>query len=98
MKTMEITTNHHYREVLNAFDLTAKEAKEFDYLDLESGEGSFFRYRGQAYDLGEFMRWDNPASPTNVGWDGHRADSYFSALVVKYGEDGETVKVGLALS
>ena len=54
---MKIIANHHYREVLTSFDLTEKEAREFDYLDLENGEGSFFRYRGDAYDLGEFMRW-----------------------------------------
>ena len=95
---MKIIANHHYREVLTSFDLTEKEAREFDYLDLENGEGSFFRYRGDAYDLGEFMRWDNPDSPTRKSWDGFRSDSYFSGLVVKYSEDCELVKVGLCLS
>ena len=95
---MKIITNSHYREVLTSFDLTEKEAKEFDYLDLENGEGSFFRYRGDAYDLGEFMRWDNPDSPTCKGWDGFRSDSFFSGIVVNYSKDCELVKVGLYLS
>ena len=95
---MKIITNHHWREVLTSFDLTSKEAKEFDYLDLENGEGSFFRYKGQAYDLGEFMHWDNPASPTRGDWDGFRSDSFFSGLVVKYSRCCDAVKVGLCLS
>ena len=95
---MEIITNHHYREVLTSFDLSPKEAKEFDYLDLENGEGSFFRYKGRVYDLGEFMIWDNPVSPTRDDWDGFRSDSYFSGLAVKYSECCDAVKVGLCLS
>ena len=82
--------------LLTAYDLTENELKEFDYL--EEGEGSFFRYKGEVYDLGEFMAWDNPASPTRGDWDGCRGDSYFSGLVVKYDECCEMVKVGLYLS
>jgi len=95
---MEIVTNNHYRGVLTSFDLTQKEAKEFDYLDLENGEGSFFRYKGQVYDLGEFFPWDNPASPTRSDWDGFRSDSYFSGIVIKYSDCLEAVKVGVVLS
>lgn len=93
---MKIITNNHFRDVLYAFELTEKELQQFDYLP--EGEGSFFRYKGQVYDLGEFMRWDNPSSPTRGGWDGFRSDSFFSGIVVKYDEDCERVKVGLVLS
>ena len=93
---MEIKTNHRPRPILSAYELTEKEALEFDYI--EPGEGSFFRYRGQVYSLEEFMVWDNPASPTGQQWDGYRGDSYFSGIVVKYVEDGDAVKVGLLLS
>ena len=93
---MTITTNNHFRDILTAYDLTANEIKEFDYL--AEGEGSFFRYKGEVYDLGEFMRWDNPASPTSKDWDGFRSDSYFSGIAVKYDESCEMVKVGLCLS
>ena len=95
---MQITTNNVPRDVLTDWDLTESERSEFDYLDLNAGEGSFFRYRGIAYDLGEFTVWNNPESPTNENWDGFRSDSYFSGLVVRYCNDCEQVVVGLALS
>jgi hypothetical protein len=100
---MTITTNNVPRPVIDAYELTAKEREQFDYLnwsaiDEGSDSASFFRYKGELHDLGEFERWDNPASPTREGWDGFRSDSYFSALVVRYVEDGEAVVVGLALS
>jgi hypothetical protein len=100
---MKVTTNNVPRPVIDAYELTAKEREQFDYLDwpaIDEGRdsASFFRYKGELYDLSEFERWDNPASPTREGWDGFRSDSYFSALVVRYADHGESVVVGLALS
>jgi hypothetical protein len=100
---MQITTNNVPRDVIDAWELDTAERAEFDYLDwpaIERGEdsASFFRYHGQLYDLSEFERWDNPASPTRQGWDGFRSDSYFSAIVIRYADNCERVVVGLALS
>lgn len=101
---MRIKTNHVPRPVLDASELSIAERAEFDYLDwsaLEDGSdsASFIRFKGEVYDLGEFMVWDNPSSPTRHGWDGYRSDSYFSGLVVRYLFDddhgyGEMVIVG----
>lgn len=91
-----IRTNHQPRDVLSWHDLSAKEQAEFDYLDSEGArEGAqFMRYRGDVYDLGEFMR----APDSLKGWDGYYADSYFSAIVVRFVDHGEAVVAGLALS
>ena len=56
-----IVTNNVPRDVLQAWELTAAERKELDYLDwpaIERGEDSaeFFRYRGQLYPLSDFSR------------------------------------------
>ena len=100
---MKITTNHVPRDVVDALELSADERAEFDYLDwpaIDRGEdsASFVRFKGELYDLGEFERWDNPASPTREGWDGFRSDSFFSGLVVRYVDDCERVVVGTVLS
>jgi hypothetical protein len=100
---MRIKTNNVPRDVIDAYELSADERAEFDYLDwpaIERGEdsASFVRYRGELYDLREFERWDSPASPTREGWDGFRSDSYFSGLVVRFVDDGERVVVGLAFA
>ena len=41
---MKIITNNVPREVLNTWDLTAKEREEFDYVG-EDDSGSFARYK-----------------------------------------------------
>ena len=91
---MNIKTNNVPREVINSWDLTEKELKDFDYLDPEDS-GAFFRYKGQVYDLGEFMRID---STQRAGWeryDGYSSDSFFSGLLVRYVDDCERVVVAL---
>jgi len=91
------------RPVVDAWELTPAERVEFDYLDwaaIEAGSdsASFFRYRGQLYDLGEFMRWSSAPEPELRKWDGYASDSFFSATVVRYVDDGESVVVGTVIS
>ncbi len=97
---MKIKTNNRPRDVLRWYDLTEKERAEFDYIDTKSKQecATFFRYKSEAYDLDEFVRWDNPASPTRGAWDGFRSDSYFSGLAIRYVQDFERVVVALVLS
>lgn len=98
--SLTIITNNVPRFIIEAYELTPKERTDFDYLDwpaIERGEdsASFIRYKGEIYDLGEFERWDNPASPTRLGWDGIRTDSFFSGLVIRYADDSfESVVIG----
>lgn len=107
---MEIITNNVPRPLIYGFELTEKEKTEFDYLDSEEIEThAFFRYRGQVYDLSEFVRiipqggngtcfGHYDYSGELKGWHGIQTDSFFSAVVVRLTDDGETVVVGLALS
>lgn len=58
---VEIVTNNVPRYVIEAYQLTEKERKEFDYLNweaIERGEDSayFVRYRGELYSLSDFVR------------------------------------------
>lgn len=83
MSELVIITNNIPREIIDAWSLTAKEREEFDYLDwdkIEQGNdsASFFRYKGELYDLGEFMRAETP------GWDGIQSWSFSNGLFVRY--------------
>ena len=94
---MKIVTNNQPRDILTWYELTPAEQKEFDYLD--EGEGSFFRYRGCVYDLGEFMRIDDNIAPHphREGWEkwqGYAPDSHFSGVLVRHTSDCEQVIVG----
>lgn len=100
---MKIKTNHHLRPVLYWHDLT--EAEKAEYKEAYEGvqESNFFRYRNWLYDLNDFLRVNDALKGRGqdhslYGWDGYKNESYFSSVLVKYGEDGESVKVGLALS
>lgn len=86
--TMAITikTNHQFRETITWDDLTAKEQKEFDYLDSDDERmcATFVRYRGNVYDLGEFMRVDEHNPFHTLGWHGYTSDTFFSGVLVKF--------------
>jgi hypothetical protein len=89
-----IRTNNVPRLLIDAYQLTAAERQQFDYLDwsaIDRGDDSatFLRYKGQLYDLGEFMRTGIP------GWDGIAADSAFSGTLVRFvKDDSDYVIVG----
>lgn len=94
--TVRVTTNNVPRDIVDAYELTAAEREDFDYLDWDAiDEGndsaSFIRFKGQLYDLGEFMRPNYPGESDLSGWHGVRTDSYFSALVVKLVGDDQVV-------
>jgi hypothetical protein len=106
--TVTVRTNNVPRPVLDASDLTPTERAEFDYLDwdaLEAGNdsASFFRYRGTAYDLGEFTADYGLAKgiglPEHLSkWDAYMSVHAFCAIVVRYVDDFDAVVVGRVLS
>lgn len=91
---MRIKTNYQPRPLFYGSELAPKIASalraEYDHYDAEQfNEALFFQYRGEWYDLGEFIR----GGPD--GWDGCRADSAFGGLLVRLVEmdDGNGVIV-----
>ena len=99
---IDITTNNVPRDVIEAYELSEKEQKEFDYIDwkkVEAGEdsASFMRYKGQLYDLSEFTSVQALQAFKGYfnGWDGYQSDTYFSGILVKYTDSSfESVIVG----
>lgn len=98
--TLTIVCNNVPRDVVDAFELTAAEREEFDYLDwqaLEEGtdSASFVRYKGELIDLGDLeVMGQNPTSPFwGLGWDGMRSDSFFSGVLVRWVDNWERVIV-----
>ena len=81
----KIVTNNVSRDILYWNELTDTERETLDYVNDDSG--IFFRYRGDIYDIGEFMRTDIP------GWDGVMGTSYFSGVLIKLTDDNDHVIV-----
>lgn len=92
-----ITTNNQERPIIEAYELTNREREEYSYLDwpaIKRGEdsASFIRYRGQLYDLREFVGTGDMFSPSV--WDGYRSDSFYSGIVVRWVYPYDCVVVG----
>ncbi len=85
---LTVITNRQPRNVLCWYELTAKEQAEFDYITDECG--SFVRYRGATYDLGDMLRAPNSLPY----WHAIHSDSYFSGVLFRLSRDGETVICG----
>lgn len=87
-----IKTNKHYRPILTWYDLTDKEQADIidDYDTVQ--ESSFFRYKGQVYDLNDFMR--EPCEVDGQTWDASHGTSYFSGVVINLSNDGDSIQVG----
>ena len=93
---LKIVSNGRPRPVLNGWELTEKEREEFDYIENVIDEPyRFFRYKGNVYDLQEFILTGKDLED----WDGVRADSFFSAVVIKLiADDNESVIAGSVYS
>ena len=101
MTEVMIICNSVPRDIVDAWELSAAERADFDYLDwtkIEAGEdsASFFRYKGEVYDLGDIPAVDRRPefeSPFQ-SWDGILSDTFFSGILVRYCDDMESVIIG----
>jgi hypothetical protein len=107
MSDIKVVTNHVPRDVIDASELTAAERNEFDYHNWEAMEegrdsASFFRYKGQLYDLSQFSVdagiTKGCGLPAHLSrWDVYQSQHAFCAIVVRFIDD-EQVIVGRVLS
>lgn len=90
---IHIISNNQPRWTIQGYELSDEEAKEFDYLEGDRlHESTFFRYRGQLYDLGEAVLTPNSAEFKD--WDGYYNETIFSGVLVKIVDGGDAVIVG----
>lgn len=93
-----VKTNNVPRHIIYGYELPESARSEFDYLDDEEFQTRhFFKYKGNYYDLNDCTGiYDNnlPADSALRGWQGYYGESYFSAVLIKYTDDNESVIVG----
>lgn len=90
---MKIITNNRPRAIVYGHELAETEAAEFDYMTPEDlACADFVRYKGQTYDIGEFMR--APEDLAAAGWDGATADSFFSGVLIRLDPAGDYAVLG----
>ena len=77
--------------MIYGYELTDKEKAEFDYYAPDVlGAALFFRYKGNVYDIGEFLLAPESLKP----WHGYSSVSYFKGIVIKCDNRMENVIVG----
>ena len=103
MSDVTVITNNVARLIIEAYDLIESERAEFYYLPwdrIDAGDASrtFFRYKGELYDLEDVpaidYRPDSSLCEWQKGWHGIVSDSFFSGILVRYCDDMESVIVG----
>ena len=92
--SLQIITNNQPREFIYGFELPKSKRKDFDYMktDEEFNNNQFVKYRGDYYDLNEFMRIENNSDLKD--WDGYSSDTYFSGILIKFCDDNDYVIMG----
>ena len=82
---MKIKTNYVPRNVIFGFELTEKEKEEFDYYsESQINERSFFRYKGNVYDVGDMMPNNDLNRVFQIYWDAYINESFFSGIVIHF--------------
>ena len=92
--SLKIVTNNQPREIIYGFELPKSKRTDFDYMktDEEFNNNQFVKYRGDYYDLNEFMRIENNSDLKD--WDGYSSDTYFSGILIKFCDDNDYVIMG----
>ncbi len=89
MNKLTIITNNVPRPIIYGWEIPEVRG-EFDWLDdQEFYAAEFFRYKGRVYSLDEFT-----LSNAFPGFDGYVGDSFFSGVLVRVVDNGESVVVG----
>ena len=98
--TLTIKTNNQERELFHYCDFTSSEQQQlredYDWMedDIETNYG-FFHYKGSVYHLQDFtsLHGDNKCEDFE-GWDGVVSDSCFSGVLIKLGQNNDSVVIG----
>lgn len=90
-----VITNGHRRPLIYRYELTDGErsAMGYDESASEDETAQYVRYRGDVIPLSDFTTtaptaWNGADEFRRMGWDGYAVDSYSTATVVRYTDDG----------
>lgn len=89
---LKIITNNHDRQFVYRCDVPESVLTgDLDWTTEDDFDG-YFCYRGYWYHLGMFS-WYQPATVTAEKYDGVHCDSFYSGVLIKRSDDGETYRV-----
>lgn len=90
--------NQEECEIVYGSQLPLDQRNEFDYLNDDDFEcNEFFKYRGNYYDISQFMKCDKN-SAFEPFWHGYHGDSFFSGVLIHLHKCGDGVIAATYLS
>ena len=96
MDKITIITNNIPRNIIYGYELPESIRADFDYIDADEFHyHNFVLYKGNYYDLSDFMRIE-PHNSFNCisefhNWSGYHGDSYFSGVLIKLVNDEQVI-------
>ena len=98
---MNIITNNHERQFKYGYEVPQSVLdSDFDYLDSDEQTDGFIHYRGIWYHTSDFMRLNNLYGQPDdfADWHGYSSDSFFSGVLIRLSDDGETYQIATYIS
>lgn len=95
---MNIKTDNKWKRFRYRSEVPAKVLEnEFNYQNEAEAQDGFILYRRSYYHLDSFMVISD-SSPFPKGWEGYLSDSFFSGILLKISNDGESYKIATYFS
>ena len=92
---MQIITNNAERQFLYGYDVPDSIHAEFDHLDDDSRQDGWIHYHKCWYHVSDFMVLNEfYGQPDDfIDWHGYSSDSFFSGVLIRISDDGETYQI-----
>jgi len=96
---MEIISNNKWRDFVYGYELPEKVKSEFDYMN-NVDDGTFVLYKGEYYDLGDFLKVDDGymGALSKIDWHGIKSLGFFEALLISISNCGSQYRIGRFLT
>lgn len=91
---LTIVTDHKWKNFKYGYEVPEKVLKDLGSYIAYDG---YIQYRGQWYDLADFMILDKNSSFPKP-WQAYQSDSAFSGIVIEVSNDGEQYRIGTYFS
>ncbi len=99
MSELTIITNHNHRCFLYGHEVPeAIMADQFDHLDEGEQHDGFIHYRNYWYHVSDFMRIANHPDSEFSSWHGYASDSFFSGVLIRLTNAGDSYQIGTYIS
>jgi len=100
-RIMQVKTNNTLRSFLYGYQVPDKVLSDFSHLSEDEKQDGWIKYRNSYYHMSDFTTTQGPYGNQEIyklGWHGLLTDTFFSGIVIKILDDGESYQIGTIYS